>query len=291
MSILVSHFDASRLECYLDCRRKYKLRYLDHWSLREKRNIAADYGTSVHAFMDVWHASHDWQPAIAAFKETWRGLGGDSDTDQTRTERHAEWFLKRYTTKYPEERFKVLATEQPFEIGIGPFTLQGRIDKIIQAPGEAPAILDHKTTSQLGYSTMLKYKPNLQMMIYAWAAKLLVDKDLYSVTVDIISTAKNATKPIDECFARRVVTYTDDELAEFPAMFLELAREINEGAARGVWVPNFGHCMSYGECAFRGVCSEPVDMRDRILESTYEKKVWSPVREGEKVLTGRWESA
>lgn len=285
-------FDISRLSTYLDCRRRFRLRYVDDWDPKSLRNISAEYGSAVHAFMDAWHSIREWAPAWNHFREAWAALGGDSDKDQLRTEAHAEWFLRRYTQKYAAERFIILRTEAPFEIDVGPYILQGRIDKIVKAPGEAPQVMDHKTSSQLGYSTLLKYHPNLQMLGYVWVARQLLDPNIYTALVDIISTAKNVTKSIDDCFARRPVDFQDEEIDSFPRMFRQLADEINEVARRDVegegidaWIPNFSQCTSYGECPFRrSVCTQPRELWQPVLEAEFEKKPWSPIREGEVVL-------
>ena len=295
---VVRELDVSRVGTYLDCRRRFRFQYRDHLASKAVRNVSAEYGTAVHAFMDVWHGVREWDTAWGEFERAWDKLGGDAETDGQRTKAHAEWFLKRYTTKYPEERFIVLNTERPFEIDIGPYIFQGRIDKIVKAPGEAPQILDHKTTSQLGYSTMLKYHPNLQMLGYVWAGRELISRDIYSCIVDLISTAKNATKPIDECFARRVVNFSDAELNDFPKMFLALANEINDTANRDkegmgidAWIPNYSQCTSYGECPFRRLCTQPREIWDGIIAADFQEKIWSPIKDKENVLRGRFNVA
>lgn len=290
---VIKTFDISRLETYLDCRRKFRLRYVENWDLKSARALAAEYGTAVHAFLNIWHGTGSWDESWLAFLKSWEKAGGDSETDATRTQAHAEWFLRRYTEKYPpgSERFRVLLAEEPFEIEMpGGFIFQGRIDKIIQAPGEAPMVMDHKTTSQLGYSTMLRYHPNLQMLGYVWAARLLIDRACYAAMVDLVSTARNASKSIDDCFARRVVSFTDDEIDEFPKILLGLAEEINRAAEQGQWIPNFGQCTAYGECPYRRLCTQPNELWQGILAADFEERPWSPVQEGTKIsLRGKYE--
>ena len=281
---LIKTFDVSRLGTYLDCRRHYKFRYLDHWASRTARNVSAEYGTATHAFMEVWHGVREWEPAWQAFEASWAEAGGDDAGDATRTAVHAKWFLKRYVEKYPVERFRVQHTEQPFEVAIGPYLFVGRLDKIVRFPDGMMQVMDHKTTSQLGYTSMLRYRPNLQTLGYVWAARELVSPNLYTIVYDIISTAKNATKPIDECFARKVESFTDDELDEFPGLFTALANEINANKSRDSWLPNFSQCTSYGECPFRKVCTQPKQMWESVLGAHFERNEWNPARAGETIL-------
>ncbi len=91
----------------------------------------------------------------------------------------------------------------------------GRRDRVVDWQG-AIYVMEHKTMSQLGYTTFNRFKPNLQVDGYIYATRQKYPT-CHGCVVDAILVAK--TK---EDYARKIETRTDEEIAQFPTVFITI---------------------------------------------------------------------
>lgn len=290
--------DVSRLSAFQTCQRMFKYRYVEHWHPKTARMVAADFGTAIHCAMEARGDGGPLAAMQAAFSAKWQELGGDVPEDAMRTEEHGLWILGRYVQKWgATDVWKIKAQERAFAvhvgfagdaIGVHPVWLIGRWDAEVEMAG-AHIIVDHKTKSQMGYSASQQYKPSLQMLGYVWAARQLGEPACAMAMVNMIGTAKYGrgtprVTPADDCFGRVELSYTDEELDEFPCLVLDLAEDILQARMTNRYVPTFGACNNYGECSFKRVCTMPVSVRQQVLEADFVQEEWSPLRSAKTLV-------
>lgn len=273
-------FDYTSMASFMTCRRKYYYRMVRGLAGKVPQT-APDFGKAIHKGLDSWYGDKDVEKAVKVFRENFT----EQEDDGKRTFKMGEWILKNYHNAYQDQPFKVLQTEKEFCIPLGNGNnLIGRIDKIIEWDG-VTWVMDHKTTSQLGPQFMKMHTPNLQFDGYTWAAHRMGYTNCQGVLVDAIlvakglldSTSKAKLSPLARDFAVR----TNEDMGEYVKNVWAIQKDINMCEMEDVWTPNFDACTYYGECPYRRVCKEPVDLRERVIEMDYVVDRWDP-REKEK---------
>ncbi len=271
-----SDFDYTMFSTYQSCARKYDFRV--NKGLVSKTGMSApDFGKAIHKALDVLYVAWDVEAAIEVFK---KDFVEDLIKDDKRTHKMGEWILRNYTEKYRDQPFKVLSCEREFTVDLpNKNKLIGRIDKIIEWDG-AVWVMDHKTTSQLGPQFMYMHTPNLQFSGYVYAAQQLGYGKCVGVLVDAILVAKGLFEaksrdkltPLLRDFAYR----SPADIKEYLDVATALTSEIHINEETEDWVPNWGSCSDYGECAYRKICKEPGEFRQRIIDSEFKVEHWDP---------------
>jgi len=241
--------------------------------------LAPLFGKWIHKALDIWFKEHDIDKAIQVFKNNYVG----NDLDNKRTIPMGEKILKLYAEKYEHEGFKVLATEKQFSLPlpVAPQTnLIGRIDKIIEWDG-AVLVLDHKTTSRLGYEFFYKIKPNMQFDGYIWAARQLGYPICNGILLDAILVAKGLLVPAQMAkltpLARDVSYRTEEDLQAYLNNIKCIINDIQKCYKEDVWCQNTESCCDFVECPYRRICKEDESVRERIIEMDFKVEKWNPL--------------
>jgi CRISPR/Cas system-associated exonuclease Cas4 (RecB family) len=266
---MIREFDYSMLSTYMTCQRKFYFRHVKDLTTKT-RATALEFGHSIHSALNQWFKTNSVEKMLSAFKQDWDACGGDTIDDSKRTLDKANRILKGYVVKYQQEPFTVLENEKSFELPMaGGLTYIGRKDRLVDWQG-AIYVLEHKTSSQLGYSTFDKFKPNMQLDGYIYSARQ--DRPAcHGCVVDVLLVAK--TK---EDYARKIETRTDEEIALFPGLFNNIALDVQESITNDRWVPNFEACTYYGACPYRTICMQSPQLWDRICSTEYIVSHWDP---------------
>ncbi len=273
------NFDYTSLSTFLRCRKRYYWRMVRD-IVSKAPQTAPEFGKAIHKALDVWHRLHDPVQTIAAFNTNFV----ENPQDEKRTLRVGEKLLTLYMEKYAHEGFTILATELPFSISIKDkgFNLIGRIDKIINWDG-AIYVLDHKTTSRLGYEFFYKIKPNMQFDGYIWAARQLGYPTCSGIVLDALLVAKGLLTPAQLAkltpLGRDVSTRTDKELDDYIKKICLIVEDIRACYASGVWYENTESCCDFISCPYRVICKEEETLHDKIAEMDFKTEVWSPHKE------------
>lgn len=271
-------FDYTALSSFLRCRRRYYLRHVRN-IVGKGAQLAPEFGRWIHKALDIWHKEHDIDKAIQIFKN---GYVGD-DSDEKRTIPVGEKLLRLYADKYAHEGFRVLKSELQFDIPLpSGESLIGRIDKIIDWDG-AIYVMDHKTTSRLGYEFFYKIKPNMQFDGYIWAARKLGYPTCNGILLDALLVAKGLLVPSQLSrltpLARDLSTRSDTELGEYIVNTLNVISDIKKCYTEENWYRNTEACCDFIECPYRRICKEERDVQERIIESDYKVEPWTPLEE------------
>ena len=204
-----NEFDFTMLSTFLACQKKYYYRIVRGLTGR-RPPTAAEFGRVIHMCLDSWWKDKDDDHAIQVLLNNWT----DVESDDKRTTVVGKKLLELYFDKYRSQSFKLLASELKFTIPIfeGKYNLIGRIDKIIDWDGPL-YVVDHKTTSRLGYEFFYTIKPNAQFTGYCYAAKML-DYDVQGVMLDALLVAKGLTTPAQLARLNPLARDTSERTAE-----------------------------------------------------------------------------
>ncbi|MFW5903006.1 MAG: RecB family exonuclease, partial [archaeon] len=242
-------FDSSSIKQFISCQRKYYWRYVKNLRLKEKEPAPLNFGTAIHEALRIWYEEHNMDKAIEIFHEIW----DERFKDKKRTHEKGEKILRQYAETYPTEPFTwVSDPEEVFEIDLFGNRFVGRFDGVIDFQGDV-YVIDHKTASRMGSSYFTRYRPDLQMTAYTWAARQLYpDKDVKGVLLNILYFT---TRKIE--FHRNITERQQFEIDEFLSLALNAMENIKARDRDDYkdWLPNWDHCVRWGTCQFRDLCT------------------------------------
>lgn len=276
-----NEFDYTMLSTFLRCRKRYYWRFVKDLNSKAPQT-APEFGRCIHKALDVWFNTHDDKAAIEMFRSSFV----ENPADEKRTLKVGEKLLSLYTEKYAHEGFKVLASEIEFTLPVGldfdescEFVLIGRIDKIIEWD-KAIYVMDHKTTSRLGYEFFYKIKPNMQFDGYIWAARQLGFPACSGVVLDALLVAKGLVVPAQlaklQPLGRDISTRTDEELNNYLRNACLIVDDIRKCYETGIWYDNTEACCDFIECPYRRICKEEPAIQGRIAEMDFKVEHWDP---------------
>jgi len=291
-------WDSTSLGWLKECPRKYQYHMIEQWRGRGE-SIHLEYGILYHAALEEYDRkklekgmSHDdavrgvvrelltktWREGLP-----WRGakdLPADDKASLKSREnlvRTVVWYLNKFKDD-PAKTSMHTVTGKPmvdlhfqFEIE-GGYSLCGYLDRVVEFQ-EQPFVMDRKTTtSTLGSYYFDQYDPDNQMSLYTVASQIAFHTPVKGVIVDAAQIAVGFSR-----FVRSFVFKTADQIDEWMKdlyVWLEQARVYAE---RGYWPQNDKSCHKYGGCAFREICSKSPSVRDRFLDTHFERQPWNPL--------------
>jgi hypothetical protein len=280
-STVPNAFDYTALSTFLRCRKRYYWRHV-RGIVGKAPQLAPEFGRCIHKALNIWFTTHDEKQSIEAFT----GSFVEDATDEKRTIAVGVKLLNLYMEKYEHEGFKVIAAELPFSAPVKAYTAEfnliGRIDKIIEWDG-AILVMDHKTTSRLGYEFFYKIKPNMQFDGYIWAARQLGYPTCSGILLDALLVAKGLVVPAQlaklQPLGRDVSMRTDKELDRYIRNISLIVLDIRECYEIDTWYENTESCCDFIECPYRRICKENESLHERIVEMDYKVEVWNPLKE------------
>jgi len=271
-------FDYTMMSAFQTCKRRYKYRHVDGL-IGKHRQYATDFGGAIHKALDCWWKTRNIDSSVKIFKNN---FVENPEVDDKRTHKMGEWILRNYAVKYRDQPHKLIQCEQAFCLPLpNGNNLIGRIDKIVEWD-KTLWVIDHKTTSELGASYFKKSDPSLQFTGYVWAAKQL-GYNVVGVIVDALLVAKGLLESSSRSrltpLARFDLYRSEAHLEEWLETVKAIQYEVAQAETSEVWTPNFDACTYYGECAYRRVCVEDKDIRQRVIDMDYTVEHWDPRKE------------
>jgi hypothetical protein len=153
-----------------------------------------------------------------------------------------------------------------------PYLLCGHLDRVVEFGGQK-YVMDRKTT---GSSPSPHYfdgfAPDNQMSIYTLAARVQFSTPVAGVIIDAAQVAVGFTR-----FQRGFTYRTEAQLEEWLADFRFWTAQAEGFAEANHWPMNDRSCSMYGGCTFRKICSKSPEVRERFLESDFERRPWNPL--------------
>lgn len=151
--------DSSKLNCYMECPRKFFYEYMLGWR-SERPNNHLVFGTAWHEAMEYLllndYSHNSILAAFAAFEKNYRQTLSDPENDEVfwpKTPDRAFECLAEYATRYHDDlsKFEVLFTEIAFTVQMDETRfLYGRMDSVLRRKADnLICSLEHKTGSSL----------------------------------------------------------------------------------------------------------------------------------------------
>lgn len=153
-----------------------------------------------------------------------------------------------------------------------PYILSGHLDRVVEFGGQK-YVMDRKTTGSSPSSHYFDgFAPDNQMSIYTLAARVQFSTPVAGVIIDAAQIAIGFTR-----FQRGFTYRTEAQLEEFLTDARYWFAQAEGFAEAGYWPMNDKACGMYGGCTFRKICSKSPEVRERFLESDFERKPWNPL--------------
>jgi hypothetical protein len=291
-------WDSTSLGWLKECPRKYQYHMIEQWRGRGE-SIHLEYGILYHAALEEYDRkklekgmSHDdavrgvvrelltktWREGLP-----WRGakdLPADDKASLKSREnlvRTVVWYLNKFkddpakTLMHPVTGKPMVELHFQFEIE-GGYSLCGYLDRVVEFQ-EQPFVMDRKTTtSTLGSYYFEQFDPDNQMSVYTVASQVAFHTPVKGVIVDAAQIAVGFSR-----FVRSFVFKTADQIDEWMKDLYVYLEQAKRFAERGYWPQNDKSCHKYGGCAFREICSKSPQVRDKFLETHFQREPWNPL--------------
>lgn len=184
----------SKLQCYLDCPRQYRFRYVD--KRRERRQFGPTaLGLSVHkalrSFYGMDPADRTIEALLRALRKAWDGTGYRSAKEAEDAFGRAEDMLRRYHAGTEPQKARVLALESKFSHARSAdgILVTGRVDRI-DMDGDEYVIVDYKT-GRFG-SDDITLNESLPLSLYAIAVSAVLGRDVHRIAIEHLSSGRRA---------------------------------------------------------------------------------------------------
>lgn len=181
--IKVSNLSYSQIDTFQNCPLKYKFRYL--FKIPSPSAHAANFGSSVHNTLNEFYqliqkgGKPSLEDLIQLFEKNWIPSGYESHSHEQARKKEGVEILQRYFEKECNPCKIPAYLEKAFRLKIGPFTFNGRIDRIDKLSDGTYEVIDYKTGSSKRDSNL---KKDLQLSLYAIACK-----EIFKIPVSSLS--------------------------------------------------------------------------------------------------------
>lgn len=297
-------WDSTSLGWLKECPRKYQYHMLEGWTSKGE-SVHLEFGILYHEALEAYEGyrfnelTHD-EAVAAVVRETlertwrdgkpWRGAADLAEDDKASLKsrenliRLVVWYLDKFrddpakTRMHPTTGKPMVELHFQFSIGAGialdapEYSLCGYLDRIVDFQGE-PFVMDRKTTtSTLGSYYFDQYDPDNQMTLYTVASHIAFKTQVKGVIVDAAQIAVGFNR-----FVRSFVFKTHDQIDEWMKDLRIWLRQAEMYAGANYWPQNDKSCHKYGGCVFRQICSKSPQVRDKFLETGFERRTWNPL--------------
>jgi putative RecB family exonuclease len=184
----------SKLQCYLDCPKQYRFRYVDKRTERRAFGPSA-LGRSVHKALRDFYAMDPAERTVAnllrALRRAWDGAGYRSAKEAEDAFTRAEDMLRRYHAGTDPQNIRVVAMESKFSHARSSqgILVTGRVDRIDMV-GREYVIVDYKT-GRFGSDDVV-LNESLPLSLYAMAVSAGLGRDVSRIAVEHLPTGRRA---------------------------------------------------------------------------------------------------
>lgn len=306
---LQTSWDNTSISLMQACPRKYQLTILQGWRKKDESvhlRFGGDFASSMEIYAHARAAGADHEEALdatvaAALELTWdrpkdehgkkileEGNGAPWTPDNS-PKKNRETLIRTviwYFEEYKDDPAKTIilpngrpATEVSFKLESGitapdgsEYLLTGHLDKGVTFADD-PFVMDQKTTGGgLGSYFFSQFDLSGQMSQYTFAAKILWNIPVKGVIIDAAALLVGSTT-----FGRSITMRSAGQLEEWHANVAQWLTLAEGFADRGHYPMNFESCGNYGGCVFKNICNKDPAVREKFLETDFEKRFWNPL--------------
>lgn len=283
-------WDSTSLGYLKECPRKYFLTMIEGWRKKDE-SVHLIFGSHFHKALerfDLFKAQGaDDEEAIDAsinllLQETFGWVSNHPNKNRDTLLRSVIW----YWEQYPKDIAKTVllgngkpAVELSFRFDTGipctsdvDYMLSGHMDRLVDFDGTR-YVMDRKTTGgSLSSYYFNQYNPDNQMTLYSLASKIVYDMPVAGVIIDAAQIAVGFTS-----FARGITTRSEGQLNEWMQDLDIWFTTAAYYAEKNLWPMNEKSCNNYGGCAFKDICNKDPVVREKFLETDFERRYWNPL--------------
>jgi hypothetical protein len=295
-------WDSTSLGWLKECPRKYQYHMIEGYRGRGE-SIHLEYGILYHEALEAYEGykyigmSHNGaleSVVKEVLTKTWRDgkpwrAAADLQINDKASLKSREnlvrtvvWYLDKFrddpakTKMHPVTGKPMVELHFQFEIDYysfdRPYTLCGYLDRVVEFQDQ-PFVMDRKTTtSTLGSYYFEQFDPDNQMSLYTVASQIAFKTPVKGVIVDAAQIAVGFSR-----FVRSFVFKTADQIDEWMKDLTVWLGQAEMYAEKSYWPQNDKSCHKYGGCPFRDICSKSPSVRDRFLETAFERRPWNPL--------------
>ena len=177
ISLIAEPSSASKLSCYLECKRKFYHRYIEKLHGDDRFEIDSDnqvIGTILHSVFKEFFSVRQPKNANELKRFILDGLrenrtGARGKFDALLWSKKLDFFCENEVSR-AADGWRVKACELPFEFSFEGVTLKGRIDRVDQL-GDQTLVIDYKTGKKMPEIKPHDNQTDFQLIIYAEAFK------------------------------------------------------------------------------------------------------------------------
>lgn len=257
----------------MSCPRKFYWKYERSIVPIEETVMGAPamFGIALHKALEYRAKGADFVEAMEAFRSVY-----PESLDPRYSIESAYWILHTYYERYANEKVEYLESEYEFTVQIGNFAIKGRFDQICYLPEHKTlAVMDHKSTSEMGEKFYDMCNPNNQFSSYIYAAdcefgnidSLVIDGILVPYTYkrtpkkgtgDYITWGEDKEQRwIQPDFERVITKRTEMQKEEWKCNMSALCAQIDKWADDKFW-PAFERAYvcanKWSHCPYRELC-------------------------------------
>jgi hypothetical protein len=290
-------WDSTSLGWLKECPRKYQYHMLEGYVGRGE-SIHLEFGILYHEALEAYeiyrfngmeheealtHVVRDVLGATWRDGAPWRAIKDLQPEDKASLKnreflvRTVVWYLEKFkddpaqTMAHPETGKPMVELHFQFEID-PPYTLCGYLDRIVTFQDQ-PFVMDRKTTTTtLGSYYFEQYDPDNQMSLYTIASQIAFRTPVRGVIVDAAQIAVGFSR-----FVRSFIFKTPDQIDEWMKDLKIWLRQAELYAEADYWPQNDKSCHKFWGCPFREICSKSPSVRDKFLESNFQRRAWNPL--------------
>jgi hypothetical protein len=296
-------WDSTSLGWFKECPRKYYYHMIEGWTGRGEA-IHLEFGILYHRALEEYDrlraVGQDHDTAVhwvvgQVLQWTWRDgkpwrAAKDLDPSDRASLKCREYLVRSvvwYMDKFKDDPARTMLDAQgrpmvemhfQFEIETDAphedyqYSLCGYLDRIVTF-NDLPFVMDRKTTTTTVNSNYFEqYDPDNQMSLYTVASQIAFKNPVKGVIVDAMQIAVGFSRPV-----RSIIMKTADQIEEWLADTKYWIIQAEYSARTGNWPMNDKSCHKYGGCPFRTICSTSPQVRDKFLESHFERRHWNPL--------------
>jgi hypothetical protein len=159
------------------------------------------------------------------------------------------------------------------------YLLCGYLDRKVEF-NDREWITDWKTTRYaLDDKYFAQYSPHNQVSLYTFAGNVISQEHaINGVIIDAVQLGVTFSR-----FQRNEIGRTRMQLEEWMRDSLFYIRQNEEFVKNDYWPQNDTSCDKYGGCAYRSICGVSPEIRPRLLDGLFHRRVWDPLRIREEV--------
>ena len=284
-------WDSTSLGLLEECPRKYKYTIIDGYRKRGA-SVHLFFGQEFHAGLEIYDKcraggtspseSTLWT-LLYLLRSTHGWVSDHSAKNRENLIRSVLWYLFEYEDD-PAHTL-ILANGRPavelsfrmetdFRAPDGTvYMLSGHMDRMVEYAGDY-FVMDRKTSgSSITPYFFNQFNPHTQMTLYTLAGRVVFNTKVSGVIIDGAQIAVGFTS-----FARGMTMRSEDQLEEFLSNTEFWLRQAEWYAEEFYYPMNAHSCGNYGGCPFRTVCSQDRRVRDKFLETEFERSYWNPLQ-------------